>query len=163
MVRPALYTLLHDARPVLLNLAEPAGSEITPWGDRVRYVEATHEGVWELPVLGEVTAPERRLIRPDGHVAWVGESDRPDTLRGALDLVRSTRHVTELGDRGVISSSAAAAIRLQLETVAEGIESNAELDQLRDQHCELGQGYLFARPLPASEAESLLESIVAQS
>ena len=42
---------------------------------------------------------------------------------------------------------------LQLETVAEGIESDAQLDQLRDQHCELGQGYLFSHPLPADEAE----------
>lgn len=49
---------------------------------------------------------------------------------------------------------------LQLETVAEGIESNAQLDQLRDQHCQLGQGFLFARPLPADEAELLLDSIV---
>jgi hypothetical protein len=67
------FTLLHDARPVLLNLGEPDGLDITPWADRVQLVAADYGGVWELPVLGAVTAPTAVLIRPDGHVAWVGE------------------------------------------------------------------------------------------
>jgi hypothetical protein len=33
--------------------------------------------VWELPVVGEVTAPPAVLIRPDGHVAWVGALSDP--------------------------------------------------------------------------------------
>jgi hypothetical protein len=46
-------------------------------------VEAQYDGVWELPVLGVVTAPNAVLIRPDGYVAWVG--DGTDTgLRDAL-------------------------------------------------------------------------------
>jgi hypothetical protein len=68
-----VYALLHDARPVLLELGDPTSIDITPWQDRVRSVAATHEGAWELPVLGEVPAPSAVLIRPDGHVAWVGE------------------------------------------------------------------------------------------
>ena len=68
-----LFTLLHEARPVLLNLEEPGGLDISPWADRVRLVDADYEGQWELPVLGEVTAPTAALIRPDGYVAWVGE------------------------------------------------------------------------------------------
>jgi 3-(3-hydroxy-phenyl)propionate hydroxylase len=68
-----VYALLHDARPVLLELGDPTTIDITPWQDRVRSVAATHEGAWELPVLGEVPAPSAVLIRPDGHVAWVGE------------------------------------------------------------------------------------------
>jgi 3-(3-hydroxy-phenyl)propionate hydroxylase len=72
-----VFTLLHDARPVLLNLGEPGGFGITPWAARVRMVDAKHVGPWELPVLGEVTAPAAVLIRPDGHVAWVGDSTDP--------------------------------------------------------------------------------------
>jgi hypothetical protein len=78
-----VFTLLHDARPVLLNLGEPGGIDITPWADRVQLINAEYAGVWELPVLGAVTAPTAVLIRPDGHVAWVGEGT--DTgLRYAL-------------------------------------------------------------------------------
>jgi 3-(3-hydroxy-phenyl)propionate hydroxylase len=72
-----VFTLLHDARPVLLNLGEPGGFDITPWADRVQLVDAKHVGTWELPVLGEVTAPAAVLIRPDGHVVWVGDPTDP--------------------------------------------------------------------------------------
>ena len=68
-----VFTLLHEARPVLLNLAEPGGFDITPWADRVQLIDATHDGAWELPAIGSVTAPSAVLIRPDGYVAWVGE------------------------------------------------------------------------------------------
>ena len=68
-----VFTLLHDARPVLLNLGEPGGFDITPWADRVQLVHAKYVGTWELPALGRVTAPTAVLIRPDGYVAWVGD------------------------------------------------------------------------------------------
>jgi hypothetical protein len=59
--------------PILLNLGEPGSLDITPWGDRVRLIDARYPGTWELPVLGAVTAPDAVLIRPDGYVAWVGD------------------------------------------------------------------------------------------
>jgi hypothetical protein len=68
-----VFTLLHGARPVLLNLGEPGGFDMAAWADRVRLVDARYDGVWELPVLGAVAAPAAVLIRPDGYVAWVGE------------------------------------------------------------------------------------------
>ena len=67
-----VYTLLRDARPVLLNLGEPGGFDIAPWADRVQSIDAEYVGAWELPVLGAVAAPAAVLIRPDGYVAWVG-------------------------------------------------------------------------------------------
>jgi 3-(3-hydroxy-phenyl)propionate hydroxylase len=69
-----VFTLLHDARPALLNLGEPGSIDITPWTDRVQLVDATYGGPWELPGLGPVTAPAAVLIRPDGYLAWVGDS-----------------------------------------------------------------------------------------
>ncbi|MEX2197085.1 MAG: FAD-dependent monooxygenase [Thermoleophilaceae bacterium] len=72
-----VFTLLHDARPVLLNLGEPVGFDITRWADRVQMIDAEYVGPWELPVLGTVTAPTAVLIRPDGHVAWVGDLTDP--------------------------------------------------------------------------------------
>jgi len=68
-----VFTLLHDARPLLLNLGEPGGVDITPWADRVRLIDSTYGGRWELPALGAVTAPSAVLVRPDGYVAWVGD------------------------------------------------------------------------------------------
>ncbi len=78
-----VFTLLHDARPVLLNLGEPGGFDITPWADRVRLIDAKYVGTWELPAIGAVTAPTAVLIRPDGYVAWVGDGTDlglPDAL-----------------------------------------------------------------------------------
>jgi 3-(3-hydroxy-phenyl)propionate hydroxylase len=73
-----VFTLLHDARPVLLNLGAPGGFDISPWANRVRLVDAKHAGVWELPVLGEIAAPPAVVIRPDGHVAWAGDLTDPE-------------------------------------------------------------------------------------
>ena len=78
-----VFTLLHDARPVLLDLGDPGGLDITPWADRVQLINAKHVGSWELPVVGAVPAPTAVLIRPDGHVAWVGDHTHaglPDAL-----------------------------------------------------------------------------------
>lgn len=75
-----VYALLHQARPLLLDFGS---LDIGPWANRVRRVEARYDGAWELPVIGEVTAPSAVLVRPDGHVAWVGEGT-DDGLRDAL-------------------------------------------------------------------------------
>jgi 2-polyprenyl-6-methoxyphenol hydroxylase-like FAD-dependent oxidoreductase len=78
-----VFTLLHAARPVLLNLGGPGGSGVTPWADRVQLTDADYAGPWELPVLGTVPAPAAVLIRPDGYVAWAGDLADPG-LRDAL-------------------------------------------------------------------------------
>ncbi len=76
-----VFTLLHDARAVLLNFGTPGGFDIAPWAERVSLVDASHDGVCELPVLGEVAAPPAVLIRPDGHVAWAGDLTAPELPR----------------------------------------------------------------------------------
>lgn len=78
-----VYTLLHDARPVLLNLGHQNGIVPGPWADHVRTVNASHNGVWDLPVIGPVSAPSAVLIRPDGYVAWVGRG----TDEGLIDAL----------------------------------------------------------------------------
>jgi 3-(3-hydroxy-phenyl)propionate hydroxylase len=71
----SVYSLLHRARPALLSLGRSGALDISPWADRVQLVDAAYEGEWELPVVGAVSAPEAVLVRPDGHVAWVGDGD----------------------------------------------------------------------------------------
>ena len=69
-----LFSLLHRARPLLLNLGEPGSFEIAPWADRVQLIDADYSGQWELPALGPVSAPAAVLVRPDGYVAWAGDT-----------------------------------------------------------------------------------------
>jgi hypothetical protein len=80
-----VFDLLHDARPLLLNLGRRGELDITPWAERVRPIDASYEGEWELPVLGAVSAPTAVLIRPDGYVAWVGDG----TDAGLTDALTS--------------------------------------------------------------------------
>jgi hypothetical protein len=80
-----VFTLLHDARPVLLNFGEPGRIDITPWADRVKLFDAAYVGTWELPALGAVPSPTAVLIRPDGYVVWVGDP----TQAGLTDALTS--------------------------------------------------------------------------
>ncbi|MCQ4633565.1 FAD-dependent monooxygenase [Shinella sp. CPCC 100929] len=80
-----VFTLLHDARPVLLNLGEPNTLGIAGWTDRVKLIDAKFEGVCDLPVIGVVQTPTAVLIRPDGHVAWVGDG----SITGLDDALRT--------------------------------------------------------------------------
>ena len=57
------------------------GLDASPWEKRVRVVEATADGPWELPVIGAIPPPAAALIRPDGHVAWAGEPGDPELPR----------------------------------------------------------------------------------
>jgi hypothetical protein len=78
-----VFTLLRNARPVLLNLREPSEFDITPWADRVQLINAKFMGTWELPAIGAVLAPTAVLVRPDGYVAWV----RDRTLAGLTEAL----------------------------------------------------------------------------
>ncbi|HEX2062747.1 MAG TPA: FAD-dependent monooxygenase [Thermoanaerobaculia bacterium] len=80
-----VYTLLHDARPLLLGFGEPGGIDITPWAGRVQCLDAAYAGAWELPAIGAVTPPTGVLVRPDGYVAWVGEG----TQTGLVEALRT--------------------------------------------------------------------------
>jgi 2-polyprenyl-6-methoxyphenol hydroxylase-like FAD-dependent oxidoreductase len=78
-----VFTLLHGARPVFLNLGEPGGFDISPWADRVQAIDAKYSGTWELPAIGAIGAPTAVLVRPDGYVAWVGNQSQ----RGLTDAL----------------------------------------------------------------------------
>jgi 3-(3-hydroxy-phenyl)propionate hydroxylase len=78
-----VFELLHRAQPVLLNLGQPGAIDLASTAGRVQLLDARYEGPWELPALGAVPAATAVLIRPDGHVAWVGENAQAG-LQGAL-------------------------------------------------------------------------------
>ena len=72
-----VFSLLHDARPLVIVLGDPAAAGTGPSAGRVRRVHARCGGPWELPVIGAVPAPAAVAVRPDGHVAWAGDPDDP--------------------------------------------------------------------------------------
>ena len=59
-------------------------------------------------------------------------------------------------DRSIVEAVIALAHGLRITVVAEGIETEAQFEILRSMGCDVGQGYLFARPLPEAEAARLL-------
>jgi 3-(3-hydroxy-phenyl)propionate hydroxylase len=72
-----VFSLLHHARPALINLGEAGSLDLGAWVGRVQQVDATYTGAWELPVIGAVVAPTGVLVRPDGYVAWVSDGSSP--------------------------------------------------------------------------------------
>ncbi|WP_078312891.1 MULTISPECIES: FAD-dependent monooxygenase [unclassified Mycobacterium] len=84
-----VYPYLHTARPLLFNFGESQSLHIDGWTDRVQLVDAKYSGAWDLPVLGEVTAPDAVLVRPDGHVAWVGEGSDAGLIEALTQWVGS--------------------------------------------------------------------------
>jgi EAL domain-containing protein (putative c-di-GMP-specific phosphodiesterase class I) len=63
-------------------------------------------------------------------------------------------------DQAIVAAIMALAGSLQLTVVAEGVETEAQLDLLRQRGVEYAQGYLFARPLAAEAAAALLAPLL---
>ncbi len=98
-----VFELLHEARPLLLDFAASGELDVTPWGTRVRRVDAQYTGAWALPVLGAVPAPRAVLVRPDGHVAWVSEG----TAHGLREALTTWFGPALLGDDEQLAHRAA--------------------------------------------------------
>ena len=64
-------------------------------------------------------------------------------------FVRDIEH--DQDDAAIVSSILSMATNLKLQVVAEGVETEAQLSFLRARGCEMAQGYLFSKPLPATE------------
>ncbi|RAV01380.1 hypothetical protein DQP56_07790 [Mycolicibacter senuensis] len=80
-----LFTLLHPARGILLKFGDRTWDfDLAPWEHRVSMAIAQSSCAWDLPAVGTVAAPDAALIRPDGHVAWVGDGTA-EGLHEALD------------------------------------------------------------------------------
>src|SRR5207245_7675723 len=60
-----VYTLLHHARPVLLNLGALGAIDITPWADPGPLMVSTYARPWALPALSYAPAPTAVPVRPD--------------------------------------------------------------------------------------------------
>lgn len=77
-----------------------------------------------------------------------------DTMKIDQCFIRGIDHSP--GMRSLCHTIVAMARQLKLRTVAEGIEEQGELEVMREIGCDVGQGYLFQRPVPADEFEEFL-------
>jgi diguanylate cyclase (GGDEF)-like protein len=80
-----------------------------------------------------------------------------------LDTIKIDRTfvagIEATADRSIVEAVIALAHGLGIGVVAEGIETDDQLDRLRELGCDLGQGYLFSRPVPAEQTAALLGSL----
>jgi diguanylate cyclase (GGDEF)-like protein/PAS domain S-box-containing protein len=81
---------------------------------------------------------------------------RVDALKIDRSFVRDL--VTDSSDLAIVSAIIAIARHLHIEVIAEGIEAYQQVEILRRLGCSVGQGFLFARPMPADEILKLLRS-----
>jgi diguanylate cyclase (GGDEF)-like protein/PAS domain S-box-containing protein len=79
---------------------------------------------------------------------------RVDALKIDRSFVRDL--VTDSSDLAIVSAIIAIARHLHIEVIAEGIEAYQQVEILRRLGCTIGQGFLFARPMPADEMVKLL-------
>ena len=64
----------------------------------------------------------------------------------------------DVNDRAIVLAIIHIAQALGMETLAEGVETEAQLAFLREHGCDYGQGYLFSRPLPVAQFEAMLQT-----
>lgn len=67
--------------------------------------------------------------------------------------------VEDPDDRAIVAAIISLARSLNIKTIAEGVETQAQLDFLRAQNCDEMQGYYFSRPLPADAALAFIRSV----
>ncbi len=144
-------------RPALVAEVSAALSDSGLDGGRLK-LEVTETAILEQPRLAAETLTELktlgvRVMMDDfgtGHSSLAMLQLLPiDQLkidRSFIDRVGEDREGTELV-RGIIAMCKA----LNLAVVAEGIETAEQLESLRSFECDLGQGYLFARPAPLQQ------------
>jgi diguanylate cyclase (GGDEF)-like protein/PAS domain S-box-containing protein len=81
-----------------------------------------------------------------------------DTIKIDRTFVRDI--ATDEDDSAIVDAILAIARQLKLKSVAEGIETEEQLSLLLTKECEIGQGYLFSKPVPADEMAALLKKAI---
>ena len=80
---------------------------------------------------------------------------RVDALKIDRGFIRDL--ITDMGDLAIVEAIVAMARHLNIEVIAEGVESWQQLEKLRELGCDLVQGFLLAKPAPADACRRFLE------
>jgi EAL domain-containing protein (putative c-di-GMP-specific phosphodiesterase class I)/CheY-like chemotaxis protein len=115
-----------------LALATKAIAELRPYGVSMS-IDNFGPSYWELSRLSELPFKDLKIDR-----SYISNCDTDRMNAGLCETIVEFAH------------------RFGLTAVAEGIETPGEFKTLRDMGCDVGQGYLFARPQPKNELVSLI-------
>lgn len=77
-----------------------------------------------------------------------------DKLKVDIAFIRNIVSIPD--DAAIVKAIIGLAHSLQMEVIAEGVETLAQLDYLRHHRCDQVQGYYYSRPLPVAEIETML-------
>ncbi|NER82230.1 MAG: EAL domain-containing protein [Leptolyngbya sp. SIO1D8] len=150
--QPDLYQKIDDLLTQLELPGEYIQLEITE-SMIMRDVEASHEFMLKLKALGI------QLAIDDFGTGYSSLSYLhrfpTDTLKIDQSFVSSMENSSE--DREIVQTIISLGQKLNMDLVAEGISSSQQLALLKAANCQFGQGYHFAKPLPAKDATALLE------
>ena len=148
---PALLTDIEDA----LRLAGPVGQPLA--------IEITESSLGDERAALVATLNDIRSLRVPVAVDdfGTGYSSLAHLVTLPVDVLKVDRaFVSRMTDEprfmALVTTIITLAHNLGLTVVAEGIETAAQADLLRALHCEQGQGYLYGRPVPAAQFETLL-------
>jgi diguanylate cyclase (GGDEF)-like protein/PAS domain S-box-containing protein len=129
-------------------------------------LEVTETSLVEAGPGGERARAELQLLHEDGVRIAVDDFGTGFSSLGQLrsfpvDMIKVDRSFVqgvdeEAKDAAITANLVTLAHALGLLAIAEGIESDSQLASLRDLGCDLAQGYLFARPLPAEDLRNVL-------
>ena len=129
--------ILEKGRHLLPGLGTPAGPRIPFGNDEVKPGRAFEN---QDPVLEPRTSRTQQEASQGVDRSFVGALSGSNGSGAIVDAILRMAHA------------------LDLEVVAEGLETTEHLDVLRRLGCRFGQGYLFSRPVDVSAASALLEA-----
>ena len=145
--------LVDDVRNALAETGLPASSLELEMTESVLF-EHTDQNIAQLSQLKEIGV---KLAIDD---FGTGYSSLAYLHRFSVDVLKIDRtfiaQLTDTGDTELVRSILQIGQSLRMVTIAEGIETHEQSALVTEMGCELGQGYLFARPLPASDVDGWL-------
>ncbi len=150
------------AQPDLLHHIDRILNQ-TQFGARYLKLEITESAVMENPEQAEVILQQLRARQVQISIDdfGTGYSSLKYLQRFSVDTLKIDRSfVSGLGTQsetlGIVRAVITLARTLGMDVIAEGIETELQLNQLRALGCPYGQGYLFAKPLDLTSVEALL-------
>ena len=147
--------LVQDVEAILERCGAPAGDLIFEVTERMalRDLETTIERLRELRGLGA------RIALDDFGTGYSSLSHLRDLPIDVLKIAKPFVDSLSDSDEPFVKAMVQIARALELAVVAEGIEHPIQAEILDELGCELGQGYHYARPLPAVEVERYLRAV----